>query len=64
MPRSSTDHIRWEEQQGPSNLGGTMSYVESTLVSGERIEHRAQIHWAIFFGPAAIVAIGIALLAS
>jgi uncharacterized membrane protein YdbT with pleckstrin-like domain len=38
-----------------------MSYVDENLIPGERIIHRAQLHWSIFILPALLTAIGLFL---
>jgi uncharacterized membrane protein YdbT with pleckstrin-like domain len=35
------------------------SYVEANLMSGERVVHRARLHWGIFVGPAIFFFIGL-----
>jgi uncharacterized membrane protein YdbT with pleckstrin-like domain len=35
------------------------SYVDSNLMSGEQVVHRARLHWGIFVGPAIILFIGL-----
>ena len=34
------------------------SYVDSNLMSGEQVVHRARLHWGIFIGPAIVSFIG------
>ena len=40
------------------------SYVDSNLMSGEQVVHRAQLHWGIFVGPAILSFIGLIILIS
>jgi hypothetical protein len=46
----------WVEIQPPgengfSNKGGTVGYVEQSLSSGERVILKARLHWGMFIGP-------------
>ena len=35
-----------------------MSYVDDNLTAGERVLHRAKLHWGIFVGPGILLFIG------
>lgn len=41
-----------------------MSYVEQTLTAGERIVHRAHLHWYAYTGPAFLALLGLVGLAA
>lgn len=43
--------------------GAKVGYIEQSLVPGERIVLEAQLHWAIFFGPAIGLFIGLTITA-
>ena len=38
------------------------SYVDSNLMSGEQVVHRARLHWGIFVGPAILIFIGLIIV--
>src|SRR5260370_38249881 len=40
-----------------SRVGGAMPFIEDNLIPGERVMHRAFVHWALFI-PAALLLIG------
>jgi hypothetical protein len=40
-----------------------VGYVERHLLPGERVVNRTRVHWVIFAKPAALAAVGLALVA-
>jgi hypothetical protein len=41
---------------------GAVGYVDRTLATGERVLHRASLHWVIFVGPVIVALIGFSVL--